>query len=166
MRIVGLVIALTMVGCGSETKVEENLDPDGLQGPGGGGGNETTPGGVDTAGGEDTGGGGGTGATGDDDDATGDDDDDTTGNTTGSETPPDWTWTGDVPTDPTGDEICELAAALVIELDPYQTPGDGRVVYCHAGGGTNIHYIETDISSCLPHINHPGDVFPTTGCDS
>jgi hypothetical protein len=154
MQKVGVLLALGAIGCGSESKVGDNLDPDGLNGPGGGGTEETTPTDVDTAAPGDTGG-GGTGATGDDDD-----DDDTTGD----ETPPEWT--GTVPTDPTNDEICQLAAALVIELDPYQTPDDGRVVYCHAGGGDNLHYIETDISSCLPHLNHPGDVFPTTGCDS
>lgn len=144
-RIVGVLAGLLLAGCGSEGEVKNDPGRDGLNG-GQNTGSETTP---PT---EDTDGGGGTGATGDDDDETapGDDDDDVTPGDTGL----------------TGDEICELAAALVIELDPYQTPDDGRVVYCHAGGGSNLHYIETDISACIPHLNHPGDVFPTTGCDS
>jgi hypothetical protein len=66
----------------------------------------------------------------------------------------------------TDDELCEQAAALSSVLDPYQTAGDGRVTYCHSGGGSNWNRIESDISSCLPHLNHAGDVFPTTGCDS
>jgi hypothetical protein len=71
-------------------------------------------------------------------------------------------------TPPTGDEVCDLAAAtgLATALDPYQIPGDGRVVYCHSSAGNSYNYVESDISSCLPHINHNFDIFPSTGCDS
>ncbi len=66
----------------------------------------------------------------------------------------------------TDDEICESADALAGYLDPWQTAGDGRVYYCHSSSGSNWVFIESDISSCLPHLNHGFDIFPTTGCDS
>ena len=40
----------------------------------------------------------------------------------------------------------------------------GNVAF--AGSGNNYTRIDTDISSCLPHLNHRNDVFPTTGCDT
>ncbi|MEZ4241082.1 MAG: hypothetical protein R3F59_33960 [Myxococcota bacterium] len=139
------MVLTLLVACASDSKVQDNIDPDGVQG-----GDATA-----TA--------TGTTPTGDETDTTpGDDDDDdnvTDTATTG-------TGTSVLPPDATGDEICTAAAALASVLDPYQIPDDGRVFFCHGGGGTNLHYIETDISSCLPHIDHPSDVFPTTGCDS
>jgi hypothetical protein len=67
----------------------------------------------------------------------------------------------------TDQEICEEAARIAGYLDPYQTPGDGKVLYCHSGGGPNYTFVDSDISSCLTHLsNHASDVFPTTGCDS
>jgi hypothetical protein len=59
-----------------------------------------------------------------------------------------------------------MAASLAGYLDPWQTPLDGRVYYCHSSSGSNWNFVESDISSCLPHINHNYDVFPTTGCDT
>lgn len=140
---------LLLWGCGNENKLEDEPDPGGWPG-GSDPGKTTTP--VDTT---------GAGPVGDTaTDPLLDPPTDDTGPTT------DPLWTGSVPTNPTEDEICELAAALALTLDPYQTPGDGRVVYCHSGSGSSYNYIETDISSCLPHLNHDHDVFPTTGCDS
>ena len=64
------------------------------------------------------------------------------------------------------DDVCDQALALDDYLDTFQESGDGKVVYCHRGGGENWTLVESDISACLPHLNHRGDVFPTTGCDS
>ena len=51
-------------------------------------------------------------------------------------------------------------------LDPLQTPGDGKVIFCHSSGGSNYVYNDTSISSCLTHISHAYDIMPTTICDS
>ena len=67
----------------------------------------------------------------------------------------------------TDQEICENAAVIAGYLDPYQTPYDGKVLYCHSGGGTSYTFVDSDISSCGSHLTgHANDVFPTTGCDS
>jgi hypothetical protein len=80
------------------------------------------------------------------------------------------TWGGTIPTQPdtglTDDEICDRAASLAGYLDAWQTAGDGRVYYCHSSSGTNWVFVESDISSCIPHLNHNYAVFPTTGCDT
>ncbi|MCA9493359.1 MAG: hypothetical protein KC621_25685, partial [Myxococcales bacterium] len=73
------------------------------------------------------------------------------------------TATGGTPT--TDQELCERAAGLAGYLDQWQTAGDGRVYYCHSSSG-NYTFVESDISSCLPHLNHNFDVFPSTGCDT
>ena len=67
----------------------------------------------------------------------------------------------------TEEDVCSGVNPLDLSLDIMQVPGDGRVLYCHGGGGGG-HWtlVESDISSCLPHLQHEGDVFPTTGCDS
>jgi hypothetical protein len=79
--------------------------------------------------------------------------------------------TGTPPTDsgltpPSDQDLCNDAATLVGYLDQFQTPGDDRVLYCHSGAGGSWNFVESNISSCLPHLNHNFDVFPTTGCDS
>lgn len=66
----------------------------------------------------------------------------------------------------TDEQICTYAASLAGYLDRYQTAGDGHVLYCHSSGGSNWTFVDSNISSCLPHLNHAYDVFPTTGCDS
>ena len=75
--------------------------------------------------------------------------------------------TDTAPTDTglTGEEICERAARVFGYLDRFQTPGDGRVFFCHFTG-SGWHYLETDISACLSHAQQHSDTFPTTGCDS
>jgi hypothetical protein len=69
----------------------------------------------------------------------------------------------DVPEIP--DDACEQAVELDGYLDQFEVPGDGRVFYCHSGSGNYVQ-IESNISSCLPHLNHSHDVFPTTLCGS
>lgn len=77
--------------------------------------------------------------------------------------PPD---SGDPGPDPEDPDFCEKAASIAGFLDSYQVPGDGRVIYCHSGTGRHYTIIDTDISSCLPHLDHVADVFPSTLCDS
>ena len=74
----------------------------------------------------------------------------------------------DTDTDTGGyEDACEDAGSRTAGyLDAYQTAGDGKVVFCHQVGGPNWVEIDTDISACLPHLDHELDVFPTTGCDS
>lgn len=64
------------------------------------------------------------------------------------------------------DADCVVASNIADHLDPFQVPGDGRVRYCHRTSPGNWVMIETDISSCVPHIHHDLDIFPTTICDS
>jgi hypothetical protein len=136
-------LCLFVVACGSENKVDNDLDPGQTQQPG----DETTTSPEDPGG--------------DPQDPGGDPEDPDT-----DEPDTDEPGTDEPDPDLTEDQICEKAAALTITLDPYQTPDDGRVVYCHSGSGGGYNYIESDISSCLPHLNHDYDVFPTTGCDN
>jgi hypothetical protein len=143
-------LCLFVVACGSENKVDNDLDPGRTQEPA----DETTS--VPTDGQD-----GDPQDPGDVPEDPDTDEPDTDDPGTGDPGTPD-------EPDPnlTEDEICEKAAALTITLDPYQTPEDGRVVYCHSGSGGGYNYIESDISSCLPHLNHEYDVFPTSGCDN
>jgi hypothetical protein len=64
------------------------------------------------------------------------------------------------------DDLCSKAARTAGYLDSFQTPGDGKVLYCHRGGGPHYVLVDTDISACLPHLDHVNDVFPSTLCDS
>jgi hypothetical protein len=143
-------LCLLLVACGSENKVGQEVDPGQTQEPG----DLTTTTPDNPTGGDDP------QDPGDDPETPDTDDPDTD--------EPDTDEPGTLEPDPnlTEEEICEKAAALTITLDPYQVPEDGRVVYCHSGSGNGYNYIESDISSCLPHLNHDFDVFPTTGCDN
>ena len=73
-------------------------------------------------------------------------------------------WTGTTDT-ATWDE-CDWAQAVAGWLDGLQTPYDGRVLYCHSSSGTNFVFVDSDINSCLTHVGHAYDIFPTTLCDS
>jgi hypothetical protein len=64
------------------------------------------------------------------------------------------------------DDACVLASEIDGYLDAFQTAGDGRVLYCHSGSGKSFVFVDSDIDSCLAHLDHRGDVFPTTLCDS
>ena len=64
------------------------------------------------------------------------------------------------------DDLCSKAARTAGYLDKFQTAGDGKVLYCHRGGGPHYVLVDSDISSCLPHLDHENDVFPSTLCDS
>lgn len=64
------------------------------------------------------------------------------------------------------EDTCALAENLTGYLDRYQSPGDGRVLYCHGTGNGGFVLVDSDIRSCFPHLNHRHDVFPSTGCDS
>jgi hypothetical protein len=82
-------------------------------------------------------------------------------------TPPDSADTG-APLDTaweSEDAFCSAAALISTYLDALQTPGDGKVIFCHyAGGHYNIQDI--NISACFPHLSHVQDVLPSTLCDS
>jgi len=98
---------------------------------------------------------------GDDDDDTvpGDDDDDDDDDTTPG-LPDTGTWD-------TGNwDLCNWAEHVAGYLDAYNTPNDDKVVYCHKSGGPNYVMQDTSVSACLTHIDHLGDIFPTTICDS
>ena len=67
----------------------------------------------------------------------------------------------------TDDQICINASQIAGYLDQFQTAYDKKVLYCHSGSGGNWTFVDSDISSCVPHLmNHSYDIFPTTGCDS
>ena len=108
----------------------------------------------------------------DDDDVVGDDDDDTGTTSQGDDDDDFTTGTGTVPTIDTGTwdtggwDVCDWALHVAGFLDAYNTPGDGKVVYCHQSGGPNYVMNDTSNAACLTHIAHLGDVFPTTICDS
>ncbi|MFZ5475750.1 MAG: hypothetical protein ACOZNI_03150 [Myxococcota bacterium] len=70
--------------------------------------------------------------------------------------------TGDVDVD----DVCRLAANLTGYLDDFQTPEDGKVVFCHSGSGEDYVLVDSDVDACSAHVQHRWDVFPTTGCDS
>ena len=145
-----VLLLAAIAACNSDSKLHD--DPAGGAGPGQTGtGGPTTPSGTTP---------------------------DTTSPTTGDDPPP-----GDTapPTTPDGtdpgapqpgdsgfdeDAFCQEAATLAGYLDPYQSADDGRVLFCHSGSGSHYNLIETDISSCLPHLSHASDVFPTSGCDT
>jgi hypothetical protein len=97
----------------------------------------------------------GDGTVGDDTDPT-DDTDPGTDTDTGTDTDP-----PDIPTD----DDCDIAVDLDGWLDQFQVAGDGRVYYCHAGSG-NYTMVESNIDSCIKHLDHEWDVFPSTLCDS
>ncbi|MDG1482510.1 MAG: hypothetical protein P8R54_23165, partial [Myxococcota bacterium] len=61
---------------------------------------------------------------------------------------------------------CKKAVGTGDWLDQFQTKGDGKVVFCHSGSGTNYSVINTSTSACLSHADHTYDVYPTTICDS
>jgi hypothetical protein len=64
------------------------------------------------------------------------------------------------------DDACLPGMALTGYLDDLQTAADGAVSFCHSGSGGPYHIVDTSVAACLPHLSHPYDVFPTTGCDS
>jgi hypothetical protein len=146
---------------------EDPSTEEGSSGNSGGEGDDVTPDteGSDGVPGEETGG------------ETGDETGSETGGQQGGPTPdaPDLGWTpggetaGDAPPDTAGEpdeDACTKAERVDGYLDHFQTPGDSRVYYCHRGGGPHYVMLETDISACLPHIDHENDVFPSTLCDS
>ena len=161
MRLATLVLVLCWA-CNSDSKLQQGLHPPDVTNttattPGGGNPSESTTGegstpsgntGDDDDNGTGTGGGGGDGGGGDGGGG------DTASTATTSDT------------GLTDDEFCQKAATLSGFLDGFQTPDDGKVVFCHSGSGSHYSKNDTDISACLPHLNHTNDVFPTTGCDS
>lgn len=74
-------------------------------------------------------------------------------------------FTGDTASGPDPD-VCERAENLTAYLDRFQVPDDGHVLYCHGTGGGGFVLVDSNISSCFPHLDHRWDVFPSTGCDS
>ena len=62
--------------------------------------------------------------------------------------------------------LCDFASLVTGFLDQFQTPYDGKVIFCHSSSGNSYTQIDTNNSSCLTHINHAYDIFPTTLCDT
>lgn len=60
---------------------------------------------------------------------------------------------------------CAMALATAGFLDTLQTPNNGMVIYCHMTSSGFVA-LNDPIANCLPHVNHPQDLFPTTLCDS
>ena len=51
-------------------------------------------------------------------------------------------------------------------LDAFQTPGNGLVLFCHWDPATNAYLtLNVATATCLTHIGHSLDLFPTTLCD-
>ena len=63
-------------------------------------------------------------------------------------------------------DACEYAVQIDGYLDQFETAGDGRVLYCHSGSGHNYNLVESSVDSCIPHLAHIFDIFPTTLCGS
>jgi hypothetical protein len=127
------------------------LGDDGVGGPSGG------PGGVGGVGG--WGGSGGTDGSGGSDDGGGiDGGGDDTGIGIGDDT-------GDGgiagPGDPDFDEevFCTAAMKDPTLLDDLETWGDDHVMFCHSSGCSNFTFVDSNIDSCLPHLDHECDVF-------
>jgi hypothetical protein len=137
---------LVLAGCGNENKLDDDLDP----------GATTADTDTDTT----TGPAPDTDAdTDSDSDTDTDTDADSDGPPTGGTDTGTWTDTGSW-------GACEWAAHVAGYLDQFQTPGDGLVWYCHNDGGPDTVFQESNVDSCLTHIAHSGDIFPTTICDS
>ena len=108
-----------------------------------------------------SGGDGGSGGSGGDDGGSGGDDGGSGGDSGGGSG-----GDGDTEPDPSDEEaFCNYAEENPGWLDSWQVAGDGKVVFCHAGG-TSWSLIDISISACVPHLSHSGDVHPSTGCDS
>lgn len=73
--------------------------------------------------------------------------------------------TGTVPSEPV-EADCVQAESIPDWLDQFQVPNDGKVYFCHSGSGSSYTIVNSDISSCMAHLSHSHDVFPTTLCDS
>lgn len=63
-------------------------------------------------------------------------------------------------------DLCDWADQIAGFLDGYNLAGDNKVVYCHATGGGNFNMVDSSVNSCLTHISHVDDIFPSTLCDS
>ncbi len=61
---------------------------------------------------------------------------------------------------------CVKASRVPGWLDQFQTPGDGKVIFCHRNAPGKWSVIDTRIRSCIPHAGHLRDIFPSTLCDS
>lgn len=61
---------------------------------------------------------------------------------------------------------CDIAILWAPFLDSFNVPGDGMVFYCHNSGGPNYVLHHSSTNSCLTHISHYNDIFPSTLCDS
>lgn len=81
------------------------------------------------------------------------------GTTTGT---PTGTPAGSTTTNPA--TVCINAAAIPGFLDAIQVPGSGLVIYCHNSPGGLVMQNDPTLT-CLTHISHAGDIFPTTLCD-
>ena len=63
------------------------------------------------------------------------------------------------------DVYCEAAAADPTILDELEVLGDDHVQYCHSSGCSNWVFVDSNVDSCLPHLDHRCDVFSRAyGC--
>ena len=49
-------------------------------------------------------------------------------------------------------DTCDFADHIDGYLDQFQTPGDGKVWFCHSLNGNSFNLIETSNAACIPHI--------------
>jgi hypothetical protein len=61
---------------------------------------------------------------------------------------------------------CARASRIPGYLDRFQTPGDGKVVFCHRTSAGSWTRIDTSTSACIHHAGHLLDLFPRTLCDN
>jgi len=59
--------------------------------------------------------------------------------------------------------VCTQAAATPGFLDQFQVPNDGMVSYCHDSAG-QLTYVQTSVGTCMTHVGHVADIYPTTIC--
>jgi hypothetical protein len=65
------------------------------------------------------------------------------------------------------DVFCAAAADDPTILDDFETPGDDHVLYCHNASCNGYVLVDSNIDSCLTHLDHSCDVFSREyGCGS
>ena len=81
-----------------------------------------------------------------------------------------YTWSdSDLPYDTDGEieeRDCVIATQVSGWLDQFQTPLDGKVVFCHRTSLGNWTIVDASISACRAHAYHLLDQFPSSLCDS
>lgn len=73
---------------------------------------------------------------------------------------------GGITADTAGWNVCDYATHIAGYLDPYRAAAPpGCRVWCHPGPGGGLVLMYGDRQTCVSHIPHNTDIFPTPICD-